>query len=95
MIIIGVPILVSFGYIHFKKSHAYSSEADINVESNPYYFKLPPGHQKDVFFPLQLLLSQIILKIATNEKLNEEEISKLEKIQKKLEILINGGIVKN
>lgn len=91
MIVIGIPLLVLFGYVHFKKSQAYSSEADIGVESNPYYFKLPPGHQRDVLVPLQLLLSQMILKIATNEKLTVEEIDKLKDIQKKLDILIKGG----
>ena len=91
MIVIGIPLLVLFGYVHFKKSQAYSSEADIGVESNPYYFKLPPGHQRDVLVPLQLLLSQMILKIAINEKLTTEEIDKLKDIQKKLEILIQGG----
>ncbi len=91
MIVIGIPLLVLFGYVHFKKSQAYSSEADIGVETNPYYFKLPPGHQRDVLVPLQLLLSQMILKIATNEKLTVEEIDKLKDIQKKLDILIKGG----
>jgi len=91
MIVIGIPLLVLSGYAHFKKSQAYSSEADIGVESNPYYFKLPPGHQRDVLVPLQLLLSQMILKIATNEKLTVEEIDKLKDIQKKLDILIKGG----
>ncbi|MGQ0795044.1 MAG: hypothetical protein ACT4N5_02515 [Nitrosopumilaceae archaeon] len=91
MIVIGIPLLVLFGYAHFKKSQAYSSEADIGVESNPYYFKLPPGHQRDVLVPLQLLLSQMILKIATNEKLTTEEVNKLREIQEKLDILIKGG----
>lgn len=91
MIVVGIPLLVLFGYVHFKKSQAYSSEADIGVESNPYYFKLPPGHQRDVLVPLQLLLSQMILKIATNEKLTVEEIDKLKDIQEKLDILIKGG----
>jgi hypothetical protein len=91
MVIIGIPLLVMFGYAHFKKSQAYSSEADIGVESNPYYFKLPPGHQRDVLVPLQLLLSQMILKIATNEKLTGEEINKLKELQNKLDILISGG----
>src|SRR3990172_4554668 len=91
VIVIGIPLLVLFGYVHFKKSQAYSSEADIGVESNPYYFKLPPGHQRDVLVPLQLLLSQMILKIAINEKITTEEIDKLKDIQKKLDILIQGG----
>jgi len=53
--IIGIPLLVLFGYVHFKKSQAFKSEADVMVESNPYYFKLPPGYTKDVLFPLNLM----------------------------------------
>lgn len=94
MIGIGVPMLVLFGYAHFKKSRAYKSEADINVEANPYYYKLPPGYNMEVLFPLYLKLSQMILKISTKEEITKDEIEELKGLQKKLEFLINGGTLK-
>ena len=92
-IIIGVPLLVAIGYIHFKKSSAYSSEADIGVESNPYVYKLPPGYNQSVLYPMYLMMTTMLIKISNNEKLNDEEINNLEQIQKNLKILINGGYI--
>ena len=33
---IGIPILVIVGYVHYKRTQAFKSEADVLVESNPY-----------------------------------------------------------
>ena len=35
--LIGVPLSVGIGWIHIKRSPAYTSELDIGVEANPYY----------------------------------------------------------
>ena len=91
MIVIGVPILILSGYIHFKKSGAYRSEANIAAESNPYYYKLPPGYTIDVLFPLYLKMSQMMIKIVSKETASKEEIEELVKLQNKLEFLIKGG----
>ena len=39
-VIIGIPTLTITGYMHFKKSHAYKSEADIAIEANPHMRRL-------------------------------------------------------
>ena len=91
--VIGIPLLILFGYVHFKKSHGYKSEADVLAESNPYYFKLPPGWHKDVLFPMNLMLSQMILKIALNEKPSQQELEKLKEIQDSIQKLIDGEMV--
>lgn len=46
------PIAGIVGYIHFKRTPAYASEADITVESNPWYYKLPPGFWREAIGPL-------------------------------------------
>ena len=33
---IGIPLLVLIGFIHFKRSQSFKSEADVLIESNPY-----------------------------------------------------------
>ena len=40
VVVIGIPILVIIGYIHFKRSSALRSEADIQMEVNPYWRRL-------------------------------------------------------
>lgn len=90
---IGVPLLVIIGYIHYKKSSAYSAEADINVESYPYFYKLPPGWNQEVVFPLYSIMMQLLVKISNNEKLTDKEIKEIKNLEEKLDLLTRGGYV--
>ena len=90
---IGIPLLVLIGYIHYKRSSAYSAEADINVEAYPYFYKIPPGWNREVVFPLYSIVAQLLVKLSTNEKITEEEINHIKTIEKKLDTLIGGGYV--
>lgn len=91
--LIGIPTLTFIGYIHFKQSQAFTAEADINAEVHPLNFRLPPGWHREVLFPLYFVLSEMMIKWSKNEKLNEEEIQQLTELQKKINILLKGGIV--
>ena len=89
----GVPLLVLVGYFHYKRSQAYAAEADINIEANPYWYKIPPGWNKEVVFPLYLNMINLMLKISKNEKLTPDEIEKMSDLQKSLSGLIDGGMI--
>jgi len=93
LVVIGIPILIMTGFIHYKRIPAYKSEQEVAVESNPYVYKLSPGHQRKVSWPWQLMLSKILLKIANNEKLSEDDIKQMVELQKQMENLIDGGYV--
>ncbi len=90
---IGFPMLAIIGYIHFRKVPGYGAQASTNIENNPYVYKLPPGWNKNVNMPYFLLQSKILMKIAQNEKVSEEEKNELKTLQKKMDVLINGGYV--
>ena len=90
---IGVPLLVLVGYFHYKRSQAYAAEAEINIEDNPYWYKIPPGWNKEVVFPLYLNMINLMLKMSKNEKLTPDEIEKMSNLQKSLSNLIDGGYV--
>ena len=90
---IGIPMLVLIGYFHYKRSQAFSAEADINIEANPYWYKIPPGWNKEVVFPLYLNMINLMLKMSKNEKLTPDEIKKMSDLQKSLSNLIDGGYV--
>ena len=92
-VVIGVPMLILVGYIHYKRSAAFSAEADINVEAYPYWYKLPPGWNKEVVFPLYLQMINLMIKISKNEKLSTDETKEMSDIQKSLSSLIEGGYV--
>jgi len=93
MILVAIPILVLSGFIHYKKIPGYKSDAEVTIESNPYQFKLPPGWWLHVIMPYFRLQSEILMKVAENKKLTDEEISKMNELQKKMDHLINGGYV--
>ena len=68
-------------------------DLDIQIEANPYVYKLPPnGWWQQAFAPLFLMQTKMILKMNNNEKLTSEDLKSLEKIQEKIEFLIQGGM---
>ena len=85
--------MVLTGFIHYKKIPGYKSEAEVTVESNPYVYKLPPGHALHVYYPFLLLATKILVKIADNEKLDKDDIKEVKEIQKKIDVLLKGGYV--
>jgi len=93
LVSIAIPILILVGYSHFKKIGAFKSGQEITQESNPYVYKLGPGHAKYVSMPHQLMVNKILLKLATNEKITSDEIKEMEELQKKMEYLIQGGYI--
>lgn len=91
-ILVGIPLLTSIGYLHFKKVPAYSSEVDIGIEQNPYVFKLPAnGWNQAAVFPMYRLMTIMLLKISNNEKLSEDEIAEIKIVLDNIENLTKGG----
>lgn len=93
LIIIGIPILILAGFIHFKKVKAFKSEMEISTDSNPYLYKLTPGIVRKVSMPVNLLMTKFLIKIANQEKLTEKDISEMVKLQSEMERLINGEYI--
>jgi hypothetical protein len=88
-----VPFGVFLGWLHMKRSPAWRSEVDVQVEANPYYYKMPPGYWKEAITPLYLQLLRLNLKILDGEKLTPEERKEIQDLAGKLEELIKGGSV--
>lgn len=95
--IIGVvtPLAIFLGWVHLKRSPAYRSELEVSIEANPYYYKLPPGFWKEALAPVFLEILKLNLKIISKEQLTESELNELKNLQKKLETLIDGGVLGN
>jgi len=93
-IILGIPILILIGYLHFKKSPSFTSEADIAVEANPYYYKLTPGFDKQVVFPLYMMMTKMMKKMSSGEKFTDDELKEIDDLQIKIDLLLKGEMVK-
>ena len=91
--IVGIPLLIFVGYVHYKRTSAYPAEADIAHETNPLLYRLPNGYTPNVVYPLYLSMSNFIVKLLANEKLTADEITELNDLQSKLEFLIKGGSI--
>jgi hypothetical protein len=91
--VVGTVAAIVIGYVHLKRSPAYSSEADIGVESNPYYYKLPPGFNREVFAPMYFELLVLMQKILEGRPLGDEDKARIEKLKEKLKLLESGGAV--
>ena len=79
---IGVPILILIGYILFKRSCAYRSEADISIEVNPYFRRILLN--TELMVPFHLKITELLLKLSQNEKLDKSEIEEIKKLQNEL-----------
>ena len=92
---IGIPLLIAIGYIHYKKSPSYTSESDVTAESYPYYYKLTPGFDRQVVFPLYMMMTKMMKKMANDEKYTDDELKEIDDLQKKIDVLLKGGMVGN
>ena len=72
---IGVPLLVLVGFVHFKRSRSFKSEADVLIESNPYQRRNTVNN--DIILRLNLQLMSTLLKVAKKEDLSEKEIEEM------------------
>ena len=85
--IIGIPILILIGFIHFKRSSAYRSEADISVEVNPYFRRILLN--TELMIPLHLKLTELLIKLSQNEKLSQSELDQIKELQNELKNHLN------
>lgn len=80
IISVGVPILISIGYAHFKRTQAFKSEIDVMIESNPYQRRNTVNTEINLRINLQLI--QLLTKLLNNEKLDPAEYENLKNLTK-------------
>jgi hypothetical protein len=91
---VGIPPTILIGWLHLKRSPAYSSELDIGVESNPYNYKYPPGYTKEAWGPMFLEILVMLERLLDSEELvTTEDKARLQGLKDKLTLLKEGGFV--
>lgn len=91
--IVGIPILVFVGYIHYKKTQAFRTESDIAFESNPFMLRMLTN--TEILVKLNLQLIDSFLKQSKHETISEDTLNELEKTKKELEKFVNERNFKN
>ena len=80
---IGVPLLITIGFAHFKRTQAFKSEIDVMIESNPYQRRNTVNNEMNLRMNLQLI--KLLTKLVNNEKLDTSESEKLKELTKTFE----------
>ena len=80
--LIGLPILIGAGYIHFKRSAGFRSEADIAIETNPHARRNLLN--SEAIIAAYLFSNDLMMKILKDEKLTDEEMKKFAELQEKI-----------
>ena len=83
---IGVPILITAGYAHYKKTEGFKSEIDVLIESNPYQRRILVN--TETVLSLQLKLILIIQEMAKNQDLDKNKIDELGKLYEEITTFI-------
>ena len=83
-ILLGVPVLVAIGYIHFKRSPAFRTEADVRVETNPHHLRILLN--TELILIVIFRLNNLLLKKINNKKLTEKELEEIIMIQEKIQV---------
>lgn len=91
---IGGPLGVAVGWIHLKRSGLYSSERLVEIESNPYNYKLTPGYVQDAYGPAMLMLVRFLRRLSEQAGvLTASEKTELTELENKWITLVEGGYV--
>ena len=91
-IVVASPISVIIGLFHMRRTAAYAADASVSTEANPYVYKITPGKEREVTFPLSIMTARVLLKMA-GDKLTPEEKKELEEVLAKADKLLLGHSV--
>ena len=79
LIAVGIPLLTFIGYIHFKRTPSYRSEASILFESNPFVRRTLIN--SEFILEINQGLFALLLKMQKGEKINDETLEQMQKTQ--------------
>ena len=79
---IGVPVLVTVVYLHYKRTAAYRSEAGIMQETNPYARRNLVNSEMNLQINLEVL--KIIIELSRNGKIEKTQMDKILKLKDEL-----------
>ena len=86
VIAVGVPLLILVGYVHYKKTSAFSNEVVVNFESNPFQRRVLINTEINLQINIKLL--ELISKLNDNES-TENNSLETEKLLKEVKQFIS------
>lgn len=88
------PLAIIIGYREFRKKQL-PTDQEIQTLTNPFLWRALPGKERDLLFPMQMLMAKLSLKFYAKEGiLTEDEKQELNHYVKMLERLLQGDSLK-
>lgn len=89
-----VPISIYAGLYHIKRTGAYSAEASVLTESNPYMYKAIPGKEREVIIPLLVMTARGLTKVMEQQNMiTPAEREQFQTVLEKANTLLEGAPV--
>ena len=86
IIFIGVPLLILIGYVHFKRTPSYRSEAAVNFESNPFVRRTLINSELTLKINQELI--SLLLKMQKGEKIDDNILEQVQKTQTEINTFV-------
>ena len=80
---IGIPLLISIGYIHYKRTAARKAEVDIGIETNPYQVRMIVN--TELILKLNMKLMKYMADLQNGKKIDENDINELQKMHDEIQ----------
>ena len=91
--LIGAPLLIGVGYVHYKRTKARKAEVDIGFETNPYQRRFVVN--TEIILHLNLKLIEMLMRSTSGEKLTENEMKEIGAYKDDIENHIKQRTLKN
>ena len=82
VILIGIPALISVGYIHTKRTASYREEAKIQTESNPHVLR--GLENKELMLLVVYKMNELLIKKVNKIKFTKKEIQEMTILKEKI-----------
>ena len=92
-VLVGVPILIAIGFIHYKKSPAFRSDVTVGFETNPFVRRNLINSELNL--ELNLMILNLLSRLSNNEKLTGDELNKIQESRNMIDDFINKRSIKN
>ena len=80
---IGIPLLVTIGFVHYKRTSARKAEVDIGMETNPYQIRLLVN--TELLLKLNMRLMKHMSDLQNGGKIDENNINELQKMHDEIQ----------
>jgi len=92
--IIFPPLSTIIGWMHMKRTLAYTSQVTIGIESSPYSYKMQPGVSTHVGWPNILFTLEFMeAMLDSSDKLTLERKQSIDNLRSQVEHLLAGGSI--